>query len=562
MSYEYILKDDCAIISTTDKKGKITSCNDEFVEASGYTKEELIGKPHNIIRHPSMPKIAFKDLWETVRKGRPWQGFVKNKRKDGSYYWVKATVTPLIGTEGYMSVRIKATKEEIAKAEELYSKINSGADIGIKEGIPYHKNVFKDILHKIVAPFTKSFESKIMLGGLISILSVIIFNVLFMFFINQTFDPEILKNMSAEKVSTIKNQQDIFSVLSVFVIALIGGINVFIAKNIKGVILKAKNLSQEIASGNLVSEVPKHSEDALGDLTATMVVMRNSLHEMAVKLQNTANNLNTSSKNIHNTSQLAAETAEISSKSSNSIAKSVEELSKSIDSVGNNAIQTKELAQKASEFSHQGVQTINKTLNSVELIRESTLETSKIISNLDKEAQQISSIAVMIKNIADQTNLLALNAAIEAARAGEAGRGFAVVADEVRKLSEQTTQFTDNITNMIVEIQSSSSKAVNVMKSNIEKTTHASEEARKAEDSIRLINDSSSNVIKSMNSVVVALNEQSSSAKDIAQEIEVIASNSDKSSQTINITSKESDELQQTSNELKLIVNKFKTTQI
>ncbi|MEM2126351.1 MAG: PAS domain S-box protein [Candidatus Methanosuratincola sp.] len=105
--------DKFAIISETDTRGIITYANPKFCEVSGYSLEELVGKPHNIIRHPDMPKEAFKDLWDTIKAGKVWQGEVKNRRKDGSYYWVLATVGPLLDSEGYpyryISMRIDIT---------------------------------------------------------------------------------------------------------------------------------------------------------------------------------------------------------------------------------------------------------------------------------------------------------------------------------------------------------------------------------------------------------------------------------------------------------------------
>lgn len=121
---EQILKDTDFLVSQTDAKGKILFANEDFCSIAGYTLGELIGKPHNIVRHPDMPKAAFQDLWDTVKSGKVWKGYVKNKTKSGGFYWVFATVYPNIacgdGEGGYMSCRRKASTAEIQKAEALY----------------------------------------------------------------------------------------------------------------------------------------------------------------------------------------------------------------------------------------------------------------------------------------------------------------------------------------------------------------------------------------------------------------------------------------------------------
>ena len=119
---EVKLNKDTLIVSETDEKGRIIYANEDFCKIAGYTKEELIGKPHNIVRHPDMPKWAFKDLWDTIKAGKVWNGVVKNATKDGGYYWVYATIYPSIsadGTKRYISVRVKPTDEEIKKAKEI-----------------------------------------------------------------------------------------------------------------------------------------------------------------------------------------------------------------------------------------------------------------------------------------------------------------------------------------------------------------------------------------------------------------------------------------------------------
>ncbi|WP_418185457.1 PAS domain-containing protein [Aliarcobacter vitoriensis] len=126
MSKEIILDEYAFLVSETNEKGIILFANDDFCTIAGYSVDELIGHPHNIVRHPDMPKAAFKDLWETIRKGEVWTGYVKNATKGGDYYWVYATIFPTTtseGTKGFLSCRRKASEEEIITYTKLYKEL-------------------------------------------------------------------------------------------------------------------------------------------------------------------------------------------------------------------------------------------------------------------------------------------------------------------------------------------------------------------------------------------------------------------------------------------------------
>jgi aerotaxis receptor len=124
---ETLVPENVFIYSRTDSKGRITEANSAFADLSGYAVEEMIGKPHNLVRHPDMPKQAFADMWRSLKAGRPWQGFVKNRRKDGGYYWVHATVSPVRGENGkvlgFQSLRRKPSREQVKSASDAYSRI-------------------------------------------------------------------------------------------------------------------------------------------------------------------------------------------------------------------------------------------------------------------------------------------------------------------------------------------------------------------------------------------------------------------------------------------------------
>ena len=130
---EFMFAERDTLVSVTDTKGRITYCNPAFVYVSGFVHEELLGQPHNLIRHPDMPAEAFRDLWDTIVAGLPWTGLVKNRRKNGDFYWVQANITPLRdGTQvtGFLSVRTLPTREQVQAADALYAQMRAEAQTG------------------------------------------------------------------------------------------------------------------------------------------------------------------------------------------------------------------------------------------------------------------------------------------------------------------------------------------------------------------------------------------------------------------------------------------------
>jgi PAS domain S-box-containing protein len=175
---EIIVPDSEPLVSRTDAGGKIVFVNAAFVEVSGFSAQELIGQPHNIVRHPSMPKEAFADLWATIQAGRPWDGLVKNRAKSGAFYWVRANVSPLVQdgkVTGYISIRSKPARAEIALAETAYAKIRSGRSHGIclRDGqldtsgiITWCKASWPSIVARLAATVTLSAVTMMLVGWL------------------------------------------------------------------------------------------------------------------------------------------------------------------------------------------------------------------------------------------------------------------------------------------------------------------------------------------------------------------------------------------------------------
>ncbi|OEE78549.1 methyl-accepting chemotaxis protein [Vibrio genomosp. F6] len=387
---EVEFSDNEELVSTTDKRGVITYVNEEFCRVSGYETHELLNKNHNMIRHPDMPKAAFKDLWEHLKNGQAWRGAVKNRCKDGRYYWVDAFVTPIFENNilvGYQSVRRKLAPEVKNRAINLYSVSSKARSLT--------SSILVTTKHRIIMLFFVTLCAVIM-GFYVSPLATLIvpfatISVLYHeLFIRQKFYDEL--KQSYDSISRLVFCDDKTNYAEYHLKMQQGRVQTILGRTLD-------------SSSNLLKQV--HS------------------------LENVSDNAH------HN---IEKETVEIEN-----IASAVEQMVATIGEVSRNSASTLDQVLSANTTCQDANSLSKKTQNQVSTLVDDVSASYESAENLSQKLTSITSIMSEIQGIAEQTNLLALNAAIESARAGEYGRGFSVVADEVRALSQRTQKATSDI---------------------------------------------------------------------------------------------------------------------
>ncbi|SFX43979.1 methyl-accepting chemotaxis protein [Marinospirillum alkaliphilum] len=500
---EFAVRPDCAIISHTDAKGRITYVNDEFVEYAGFTREELIGQAHNIVRHPDMPSEAFRDMWATLKAGRAWQGMVKNRRKNGDHYWVKATATPR-PDGGYMSVRLQPTRDEVASAEALYREMREGKRIRLSGG--YVLSGFGSRVKD--AYINLSLTTTAMLPMFLMVMTL---GLLAGWQYLQVTDPAI------EAVIT----------LLLIKLGAVGGVALtwlyLVLKSNAARLEALRQVALEIGSGNLVGEAPIGKKDEIGSLFNAVMIMRNRLFEIAFQMTQSTRALNLAAKEMLEASEETSRGAVEQSNASASMAAALEELSASVDQIGHNAQSAHGASTSAGDIARTGAEAVYASSREIGLIADTVRQSAGRLKELEKLSDNIGKIVSTIREIADQTNLLALNAAIEAARAGEHGRGFAVVADEVRNLAERTAHSTVEISDMVSQIQKQTDAAVEEMQTSVAKVEQGVEKAQRAGQSVADIEQGTLQVIRATQDIQHVLQEQAMAAREVAETVEGIA---------------------------------------
>jgi aerotaxis receptor len=417
---EYVLRDEQTIVSKTDLQGNIIYVNQDFIDVSGFSEDELMGSPQNIVRHPDMPRAAFADFWHTLHAGKAWTGMVKNRCKNGNFYWVEANASPMLEDGkviGYTSVRVKPTRTQVEAAEAAIRRINQGDTT-----LVMHEGAVMTRLARRKQILLSSLTLRAKLGG---------------------FAWLTLGLFAAALACALLQWH-----AAVAPLAALGMLQAMLgwALTHHGAVdplLQIRDDLNQISSGDLTGRISARGSREVVDALQALRVLQINMKLLVGQIKD-------SSGLVHRGAQeLASGNADLSSRteaqasSLQQTAASIEQMTSTVRQNAEHAQDARKLVQSASTVASEGSAAVRQVVDTMSSIRQSS--------------RQIVDIIGVIDGIAFQTNILALNAAVEAARAGEQGRGFAVVASEVRSLAQRSAtaarEIKDLIHNSVQEIE-------------------------------------------------------------------------------------------------------------
>ncbi len=507
--------DDANILSTTNLKGAITYVSPDFISISGFEKDELIGRNHNVVRHPDMPPAAFEDLWKTVKSGQSWLGIVKNRCKNGDHYWVSAYVSPIIKNGEiyeYQSVRSKARPEEIKRAQALYERLNAGKQPGWVKRKPLR------------------FRTKLTITFILLQLGTLAI-------------PFINGNVS----------------LTTALLSLLPGIAIMSAFLYREVtpLCRIFAKARSIFDNSIARHVFAGRNDEAGQVMMAFKYLESETGGVVGRVADASQSISDSADKLTTSIEMNQDSIQNQHTETEQVVTAVTEMAASIQEVAVNAQQTADSATQANNEASNSKQVVNRTMDAIHNLAQDVEQASEVIRKLNEDSEKISSVVNVISDIAEQTNLLALNAAIEAARAGEQGRGFAVVADEVRTLANRTHDSTREIQAMIESLQNGSAQAVDVMNKSCTQANNSVERGNETVESLNAITDAVATINDMSTQIATAVEQQHAVVNEVNQNLVNIQQTSELSVSGINASEGTCNTMSSQSREMKILSDQF-----
>jgi len=503
------------IISTTDLKGIITSVNDVFVRVSGFSEEELLGVNHNIVRHPDMPPLAFENLWKTIKAGKPWIGLVKNRCKNGDYYWVHAYVSPIYEGDrlsGYQSVRYPPSRAQVTRAQKVYDLINRkngglGLIGGLRFRLDYHVLILVTFLSLILAMAAAG-----LISGILGIL------------------------------------QSVFIAFAGILLAAV------IAYLTTRPLTRLRRFSKAVADNDLLEFL--YSGDGKEAATAehAILMLQSKLNTAVGRLHHFAGYLYASADGSAKAAKHSDDNAQRMRGEVEQVTTAINEMRTTIEEIARNAGSTAEKTQLTRSQVDDGHQSLNETSSRIGDLGQQVESTGEVLNKLSNDFKNVDTVLRFIENISEQTNLLALNAAIEAARAGEHGRGFAVVADQVRLLANQTKESTGNIKSLLGSLDNDMRSVTRDMEKSREQMRQVLEHIARLQGDLDLIQDSMVSVSDMNTGIASAAQEQHMVMEEISRNIHNINEISGQNADDAREATVAAAELEESSRELNTLI--------
>jgi len=405
---EYVLREDEAPTSKTDIHGNIIYVNQDFINISGFSEDELLGQPHNIVRHPDMPVEAFADLWRTLKSGKPWTGLVKNRCKNGDHYWVEANAAPIFENGkivGYTSVRGKPTREQVQAAEGAYRAVKAGdKTLAIREGKAIKRSAFAGL------SALKALSVKSMLTLAAGSMVVVFVCMGSLAWLATTGDGASYLNW--------------LMAIAAAGVPLAGVFGVLAYRSVVLPLERTRQAIDRVSAGDLTGRIEASGMAELAGLMNSLRMLQINLRWLVGQIKESTDFVNAGAHEIASGNADLSGRTESQAASLEETASSMEQLTSTVKQNAEQASHASKLVLSTADIAMSGGQIVGKVVDTMASIKQSSRKIADIIGVID--------------GIAFQTNILALNAAVEAARAGEQGRGFAVVATEVRNLAQRS----------------------------------------------------------------------------------------------------------------------------